>query len=124
MTLFDETPDGGSDTATPETPVGSSMQSLEQIALLVRNCTDCPLSGSRTNSVPGEGNPQASAMSIRDLPGYDEDLHVRAFVGRAGKLPFRLVASLNLIGEDLVTSHLVKRRPPCNRDPPNAWRAA
>ena len=124
MTLFDETPDGGSDTATPETPVGSSMQSLEQIALLVRNCTDCPLSGSRTNSVPGEGNPQASVMFIGEGPGYYEDLHGRPFVGRAGKLLDRLLASINLIREDVFIANMVKCRPPSNRDPANAEIAA
>ena len=31
------------------------MNNLEEIALLVKNCTDCPLSAGRTNAVPGEG---------------------------------------------------------------------
>ena len=83
MTLSDKTPSVNQNLssqsdqplATQEQPAdSSSMQSLEQINLLVRNCSDCPLSSSRTNSVPGEG------------PGYYEDLHGRPFVGRAGKL--------------------------------------
>jgi uracil-DNA glycosylase family 4 len=93
------------------------MQSLEQINLLVRNCTDCPLSNGRTNSVPGEGNPQADVMFIGEGPGYYEDLHGRPFVGRAGKLLGRLLASINLVREDVFIAHMVKCRPPGNRDP-------
>ena len=73
------------------------MQSLEQINLLVRNCTDCPISNGRTNSVPGEGNPQADVMFIGEGPGYYEDLHGRPFVGRASKLLDRLLASTTLL---------------------------
>ena len=62
-------------TLLDETPGGASMQSLEQIALLVRNCSDCPLSVGRTNSVPGEGDSQAKVMFIGESPGYYEDQH-------------------------------------------------
>ena len=124
MTLFDETPDDGNNTPAPETPAGRSMQSLEQIALLVRNCADCPLSGGRTNSVPGEGNPQAKVMFIGEGPGYYEDLHGRPFVGRAGKLLDSFLASINLIREDVFIANMVKCRPPSNRDPATAEIAA
>jgi uracil-DNA glycosylase len=95
MTLSDKTPSVNQNLssqsdqplATQKQPAdSSSMQSLEQINLLVRNCPDCPLSSSHTNSVPGEGNPQADVMFIGEGPGYYEDLHGRPFVGRAGKL--------------------------------------
>ncbi|MBT98879.1 MAG: uracil-DNA glycosylase [Dehalococcoidia bacterium] len=104
-------------TLLDETPGGASMQSLEQIALLVRNCSDCPLSVGRTNSVPGEGNPKAKVMFIGEGPGYYEDQHGRPFVGRTGKLLDRLLASIDLIREDVFIANMVKCRPPSNRDP-------
>jgi DNA polymerase len=36
-------------------------------------------------------------MFIGEGPGYYEDLHGRPFVGRAGKLLDRLLASINLV---------------------------
>jgi uracil-DNA glycosylase family 4 len=126
MTLSDKTPSVNQNLssqsdqplATQEQPAdSSSMQSLEQINLLVRNCPDCPLSSSHTNSVPGEGNPQADVMFIGEGPGYYEDLHGRPFVGRAGKLLDRLLGSINLIREDVFIANMVKCRPPGNCDP-------
>jgi uracil-DNA glycosylase family 4 len=125
MTLSDKTPSVNQNLssqsdqplATQEQPAdSSSMQSLEQINLLVRNCPDCPLSSSHTNSVPGEGNPQADVMFIGEGPGYYEDLHGRPFVGRAGKLLDRLLGSINLIREDVFIANMVKCRPPGNCD--------
>ena len=126
MTMFEETSGNGNsqDAAPSETSATVSIDSLEQIALLVRNCRDCPLSGGRTNSVPGEGNPQAEVMFIGEGPGYYEDLHGRPFVGRAGKLLDRLLASINLIREDVFIANMVKCRPPSNRDPATAEIAA
>ena len=69
MTLSDKTPGVDQNQSSPAESAGNSpMQSLEQINLLVRNCTDCPLSNGRTNSVPGEGNPQADVMFIAKAP--------------------------------------------------------
>ena len=125
MTLSDKTPGVDQNQNSPAESAGNSpMQSLEQINLLVRNCTDCPLSNGRTNSVPGEGNPQADVMFIGEGPGYYEDLHGRPFVGRAGKLLGRLLASINLVREDVFIANMVKCRPPGNRDPGTAEIAA
>ena len=62
------------------------MDTLEQVAHLIRNCIDCPLSGGRTNAVPGEGNPKAAVMFIGEGPGFQEDRQGLPFVGPAGKL--------------------------------------
>ena len=125
MTLSYKTPGVDQNQNSPAESAGNSpMQSLEQINLLVRNCTDCPISNGRTNSVPGEGNPQADVMFIGEGPGYYEDLHGRPLVGRAGKLLGRLLASINLVREDVFIANMVKCRPPGNRDPGTAEIAA
>ena len=72
------------------------MDTLEQVAHLIRNCIDCPLSGGRTNAVPGEGNPKAAVMFIGEGPGFQEDRQGRPFVGPAGKLLDGLLASISL----------------------------
>ncbi|SVB09433.1 uncharacterized protein METZ01_LOCUS162287 [marine metagenome] len=102
----------------------SPMDNLEQVAQLVRSCTDCPLGRGRTNAVPGEGNPQAEVMFIGEGPGYQEDRQGRPFVGPAGNLLEGLLASIGSNRDDVFIANMVKCRPPDNRDPSPAEMAA
>ena len=99
-------------------------ETLDQVASLVRRCTDCPLAGGRTNAVPGEGNPQADVMFIGEGPGFQEDRQGRPFVGPAGKLLDGLLASIGTNRENVFIANMVKCRPPDNRDPAPAELAA
>ena len=63
-------------------------------------------------------------MFIGEGPGYYEDLHGRPFVGCAGKLLDRLLASITLVREDVFIANMVKCRPSGNRDPGTAEIAA
>ena len=47
--------------------------SLDEIAHLVKDCTDCSLSAGRTNAVPGEGPADARLLFIGEGPGQQED---------------------------------------------------
>ena len=93
------------------------MDTLEEVARRVRICTDCPLSNSRTNAVPGEGPPHAQLMFIGEGPGYQEDRQGRPFVGPAGRFLEELLASSGIKREDVFIANMVKCRPPDNRDP-------
>ena len=93
------------------------MNSLEEIAELVRSCTDCPLSEGRTKAVPGEGANDARVIFIGEAPGYQEDQHGRPFVGPAGRFLDELLASIGLKREDVFIANMIKCRPPNNRDP-------
>lgn len=90
---------------------------LEQIANEVRACTRCRLSAGRTRAVPGEGNPDTEVMFVGEGPGFNEDREGRPFVGRAGALLVRLLASIGWRREDVFITNVVKCRPPDNRDP-------
>ena len=90
---------------------------LEQIAAEVRVCTRCRLSQGRTNAVPGEGNPDTEVMFVGEGPGFNEDKLGRPFVGRAGDLLVKLLASIGWAREDVFITNVVKCRPPDNRDP-------
>ena len=93
------------------------MNSLDEIARLVRQCTDCPLSQGRTNAVPGEGAPDAEIIFIGEGPGYHEDRQGRPFVGPAGQFLEELLASIGMQREQVFIANMVKCRPPQNRDP-------
>jgi len=101
----------------PDFSAVGQAETLEQVASLVRNCTDCPLAGGRTNAVPGEGNPNAEVMFIGEGPGFQEDQQGRPFVGPAGKLLDGLLASIGSQRENVFIANMVKCRPPGNRDP-------
>jgi uracil-DNA glycosylase len=70
-----------------------------------------------TNLVPGEGSPTADVVLIGEAPGASEDRTGRPFVGNAGKLLDRLLEEAGLQRADVFITHVVKARPPGNRDP-------
>ncbi len=90
---------------------------LEEIAAEVRACTRCRLHEGRTRAVPGEGHPSTEVVFIGEGPGQNEDRLGRPFVGRAGDLLVRLLASIGWTRDDVFITNVVKCRPPGNRDP-------
>jgi uracil-DNA glycosylase family 4 len=91
--------------------------SLEAIAREVRSCTNCRLHQTRTKAVPGEGSPETEVVFVGEGPGFNEDREGRPFVGRAGALLGKFLASLGWRREDVFITNIVKCRPPENRDP-------
>ena len=90
---------------------------LEVIAGEVRACTRCRLHETRTQAVPGEGDPSTEVVFVGEGPGFNEDRQGRPFVGRAGDLLVRLLGSIGWRREDVFITNVVKCRPPDNRDP-------
>jgi len=90
---------------------------LEKIADEVKKCCKCGLGSSRTNAVPGEGNPDARIMFVGEGPGADEDAQGRPFVGRAGQLLDKIITACGLTRSDVYIGNILKCRPPDNRDP-------
>ena len=90
---------------------------LEAIAAEVRTCTNCRLHETRTRAVPGEGDPETEVVFVGEGPGFNEDRQGRPFVGRAGDLLVKLLASIGWRREDVFITNVVKCRPPDNRDP-------
>jgi DNA polymerase len=95
----------------------SRNQILDEIAAEVRVCVKCRLCETRTQAVPGEGDPLARLMFIGEGPGAQEDRTGRPFVGQAGQLLNTLLGSIGLRREDVFIANVVKCRPPNNREP-------
>jgi uracil-DNA glycosylase len=105
-----------------EAPQAQSRR-LHQIATEIATCTACGLCASRTNTVPGTGNPNADIIFIGEGPGKSEDEQGIPFCGASGRLLDTLLQSINLRREDVFITNIVKCRPPENRDPrPNEKR--
>jgi DNA polymerase len=83
----------------------------------VRECTRCGLWKTRTQTVFGQGNPDARVVFVGEAPGYEEDQQGFVFVGRAGQLLTRMIVAMGLTREDVFICNVLKCRPPQNRDP-------
>ena len=92
----------------------------EALAVLedeVRVCTLCALSRTRIRAVPGSGDPNARVMIVGEAPGKNEDEQGVPFVGAAGQLLNKLLASIDIPREQVYITNIIKCRPPGNRDP-------
>jgi uracil-DNA glycosylase family 4 len=93
------------------------LAALEGVASEVRSCTRCRLHETRTNAVPGEGNPDTEVVFVGEGPGQNEDRLGRPFVGRAGDLLVKFLGTLRWRRDEVFITNIVKCRPPGNRDP-------
>ena len=86
-----------------------------------KDCTRCDLHKSRTQVVPGDGNPFSPLVFVGEAPGEEEDRQGRPFVGRAGQLLNRLIKEiLGMEREEVYITNVCKCRPPGNRKPTSA----
>ncbi|WP_043635955.1 uracil-DNA glycosylase [Chromobacterium haemolyticum] len=84
----------------------------------VRDCRDCRLCQTRTQTVFGRGNKQARWLLIGEAPGEQEDRQGQPFVGRAGQLLDNMLSATGLDRDrDVYIANVLKCRPPGNRNP-------
>ena len=95
----------------------SELPTLDAVAAVVRGCRRCPLCEGRTHAVPGEGDPGARLVVVGEGPGQTEDETGRPFVGRAGELLDKILASIEIPRSSAYILNIVKCRPPQNRTP-------
>ena len=115
-------PAGREPTASPPAPANPpspvSGLDLEALGAAVESCSRCPLARTRTQGVPGVGDPKAEWLFIGEAPGADEDRLGEPFVGQAGKLLDAMMAGIGLQrGRNVYIANILKSRPPGNRDP-------
>lgn len=90
---------------------------LEELEKKCRECTLCPLGKTKTNTVFGCGNPNATLMFVGEAPGATEDETGVPFVGKAGKLFDEYLRAVGIKREEVYIANMLKCRPPKNRDP-------
>ena len=91
---------------------------VEELSAQVNKCNKCALCTNRKNVVFGVGNKNADIMFIGEGPGADEDAQGEPFVGKAGQLLDKILASVGFSRQEhLYICNTLKCRPPENRDP-------
>ena len=71
-------------------------ETLDRLKKSILNMKNCSLKDSATNIVFSDGNAKAKIMLIGEAPGATEDQEGLPFVGRAGALLDKMLASINL----------------------------
>ena len=92
-------------------------ETLEAVRGDLGECTRCKLHAGRTNLVFGVGSPAADLVFVGEAPGREEDREGIPFVGRAGQLLTRIIASIGLSRDEVYIANVIKCRPPNNRNP-------
>ena len=81
---------------------------LHAMATEAKACRRCDLYKVATQTVFGEGNPQARIVLVGEQPGDNEDLLGRPFVGPAGRLLRKAMDEAGLAAGDCYITNAVK----------------
>ena len=92
-------------------------ENLERLKKSISAIKNCSLKSSATNIVFCDGNPKSKIMLVGEAPGSNEDQEGLPFVGRAGTLLDKMLASINLGRKNVYISNIINYRPPENRRP-------
>jgi uracil-DNA glycosylase family 4 len=104
--------------------VGSAMAAaaaattLAELQAALEAFDGCPLKRTATNIVFADGVASGRVLLIGEAPGRDEDRVGKPFVGRAGQLLDKMLASIGLDrNTNAYITNVINWRPPDNRDP-------
>jgi DNA polymerase len=97
-----------------EIPAPDTLEALHRV--MVR-CTRCDLFLSRTQVVPGAGDPRARLLFVGEAPGANEDREGLPFVGASGRLLDAMLATAGVERSEIFIANVVRCRPPGNRAP-------
>jgi uracil-DNA glycosylase len=123
MSLFDLESTPPKSQAKPSVPAVVAPASeviyanLDDLRDEAMKCQKCPLAVTRTNVVVERGNRNAKIMIIGEAPGQNEDEQGLPFVGKAGQLLDKILASVGLDESNVYICNINKCRPPGNRVP-------
>ena len=94
-----------------------AVDSLDDLKDYMSKFKGCELYKSATNMVFSDGNKSSEIMLIGEAPGHDEDIQVKPFVGRSGKLLNKMLEAIGLSRDTVYIANIVPWRPPNNRRP-------
>lgn len=100
--------------------LAATCQSLDELKTALSKFTGCALRDTATQLVFADGAEDARLVIIGEAPGAEEDRAGRPFVGPAGQLLDRMLASIGLDREKVRIINTVPWRPPGNRTPSEA----
>jgi len=104
--------------ASQPSPGGDKQRRLDELRQRHdRECPHCTHATAHTQTVFGEGDPNARLVFVGEAPGAEEDKTGRPFVGRAGQLLEKMIVAMGLSREEVYIANVLKSRPPDNATP-------
>jgi len=103
--------------ATQAREQAKSAKSLDELEAILKRFEGCALKATAKNLCFYRGSPSAPIAIIGEAPERDEDIQGKPFVGRAGQLLDKMLASIGLSENDVHITNVVYWRPPGNRTP-------
>ena len=114
--------------AKPVSPAGDAIgdaqtlagaaNTLAELKTALEGFDGCALKRTASNTVFADGVPEGRVLFIGEAPGRDEDRIGKPFVGRAGQLLDKMLASIGLDRNvNAYITNVINWRPPDNRDP-------
>lgn len=98
--------------------LAAACNALAELRSALEAFDGCALKQHATTTVFADGTPEKRILLIGEAPGRDEDLEGRPFVGRAGKLLDKMLASIGLDrNTNVYITNVLNWRPPNNREP-------
>ncbi len=124
-------PQGGGELVSADAAQASA-RSLAESATTLAELRDalarfdgCSLKDTAKHLVFADGAPEARVVVMGEAPGAEEDRQGKPFVGRSGQLLDRMLAWIGLTrAESVYITNVLFWRPPGNRTPSNAEKAA
>jgi len=112
-------------TALPAGPaeaarLAAACDSLEALEAAMAGFTGCGLRDTATQFVFADGAADAKIFLVGEAPGGEEDRGGKPFIGPAGQLLDRMIASIGLDRGKVRIANVVPWRPPGNRNPTDA----
>lgn len=100
------------------TSLAQGAKNLDALREAVKKFDGCNLKKMATNTVFGDGNPNAKVMVIGEAPGNHEDLQGIPFCGDSGQMLNDMLGAINLTrAENFYITNVIFWRPPGNRRP-------
>ncbi len=98
--------------------LAAAATSLAELRAAMESFEGCALKRTAANTVFADGTELAPVMLIGEAPGREEDRVGKPFVGRAGQLLDKMLASIGLDrARNAYITNVINWRPPNNRDP-------
>ena len=98
-------------------PIAAKAKTLAELKAAMDSFDAGTLSDAARQCVFARGNPEAELMVIGEAPGLEEDKAGKPFVGQAGQLLDKMLASIGLNEETAYLTNVVNWRLPKNRNP-------
>ncbi len=107
--------------ARPAPPPSANSDKARALAALReehdRTCPHCTQATAHTQTVFGDGDPDAALMFVGEAPGAEEDRQGIPFVGASGKKLTEMIRAMGFDRSQVYIANVLKARPPENATP-------